>query len=390
MAVYFACRSPYHPPGGKHLKRFDDDTVLDWFRARWHSLAGTNQDVVYERVDCELGCDVYSFPDLFVRIAEGNLPPPTNAEQLRDCLGAVYANEVLCDSTHLIQVETDDDEVGLSYCWFDDHYLARHRKQAAFLLNEDWKLPGGCGSGCFRANELTTKEKPKGRGEGKVWCVDLDHVGFMDELSPAYRLEGVRLPDLARHLLCSPLNEDSRWPLERLYALFLIERPRANALEKAFLEDLRQSPGNDAAWNAYSDWLQERGEPPAGLSLLHQALGRLGVWSDEGIRGDERDVVIAHEELGYNLPTIHKKMRPITRVLDRRLPKAEVHVHVDEHLAQVCFRADHWESVGRSIYHQLIFFDDLWASAHPDLANAILRYVRRWDVLSTSRTPPRD
>src|SRR5436305_5287947 len=25
MTVYFACRSPYVAPGGKHLKRFDDD-----------------------------------------------------------------------------------------------------------------------------------------------------------------------------------------------------------------------------------------------------------------------------------------------------------------------------------------------------------------------------
>jgi hypothetical protein len=33
------------------------------------------------------------------------------------------------------------------------------------------------------------------------------------------------------------------------------------------------------------------------------------------------------------------------------------------------------------MYHQWYLFDDLWASAHPDLANAILRYASRWDVL---------
>src|ERR1700676_1388154 len=123
MAVDFACRSPYLPPGGKHFKRFDHDTVLDWFRSRWHRLAGTDNDVVYQRVEEELGCEVYSFPYLFVEIAREQLPAPTNAVELADRMGAVYANDILCDSPHLLQVGTDDDEVGLSYYFFDDHYL---------------------------------------------------------------------------------------------------------------------------------------------------------------------------------------------------------------------------------------------------------------------------
>jgi hypothetical protein len=34
------------------------------------------------------------------------------------------------------------------------------------------------------------------------------------------------------------------------------------------------------------------------------------------------------------------------------------------------------------MFHQWILFDDVWASAHADLANALLRFARRWDVLS--------
>jgi hypothetical protein len=59
------------------------------------------------------------------------------------------------------------------------------------------------------------------------------------------------------------------------------------------------------------------------------------------------------------------------------------HVRVEEHVAQLCHNTEHWRSHHRvDLYHQWIFFDDLWAAAHADLANAILRYARCWDVLS--------
>ena len=45
-------------------------------------------------------------------IAQENIPPPSNPEELRDCLGAVYVTEVLCDSPHLIQVETESTMLG--------------------------------------------------------------------------------------------------------------------------------------------------------------------------------------------------------------------------------------------------------------------------------------
>ena len=37
---------------------------------------------------------------------------------------------------------------------------------------------------------------------------------------------------------------------------------------------------------------------------------------------------------------------------------------------------------GKDTYHQWIIFDDLWAGEHPDLAEGILRYAKRWDVLT--------
>jgi hypothetical protein len=33
------------------------------------------------------------------------------------------------------------------------------------------------------------------------------------------------------------------------------------------------------------------------------------------------------------------------------------------------------------LYHHWALFDDLWVSAHADLANSLLRFASRWDVL---------
>ncbi len=86
MAVYFACRSPYISPGGKHLKRFDDDTVLDWFRNRWERLAGDDAAAVHLQVEQEMGCYVYNFHTLFLAIGEQGLPLPATASELANAL----------------------------------------------------------------------------------------------------------------------------------------------------------------------------------------------------------------------------------------------------------------------------------------------------------------
>ena len=54
-------------------------------------------------------------------------------------------------------------------------------------------------------------------------------------------------------------------------------------------------------------------------------------------------------------------------------------IHVEDHLAQMCLDGSRKDE---PYFGQWIFFDGLWASAHSDLANAILRFAARWDVLS--------
>ena len=50
MPVYFAYRSFDLGPTGKYLKRFEDDTVLDWFRRHWEHLAIVDREEADRRL----------------------------------------------------------------------------------------------------------------------------------------------------------------------------------------------------------------------------------------------------------------------------------------------------------------------------------------------------
>ena len=55
-------------------------------------------------------------------------------------------------------------------------------------------------------------------------------------------------------------------------------------------------------------------------------------------------------------------------------------VATSDHLAQLCLHVG--DFFGKDVHHQWIIFDDLWAGGHRDLADGVLRYAKRWDVLS--------
>jgi uncharacterized protein (TIGR02996 family) len=154
----------------------------------------------------------------------------------------------------------------------------------------------------------------------------------------------MRLPELCRHLMRHKAGGGWRNELCRLREGLLkgIEVPRA---EEPFLRAIRADPGDEAAWLVYSDWLEERGHARAGLHLLQKALARVR----------------------FDYP--------------RHDPK-KCRIHAGEHLIQLSRHAMRATWNQADLYDQWIFFDDLWASGHPDLANGVIRFASRWDVLS--------
>jgi uncharacterized protein (TIGR02996 family) len=345
MAVYFVYRCHYGNPSEKHVRRFEADTVLDWFRSAWKPIADPDKAHAFARK--LVGCRVYSLGSLFEKIAENAWAPPATMRQLtRHLHDALYVGEMKAGPHH-VQIATDDDELEMAVYVFDDHYRAAHPGKADFLLNDGWQLPDGAGDGAFATRERNQLLHRRRGGDGRTYLAFLAFYdsGNLDDLAGGFRFDGVRLPDFPRVLLAADPDEDE-WPRELVAIRTELQRVlrTAKGEERGFLVKIGADPGDDLAWGAYSDWLQDRGEPSAAAHLLARAL-RAPIPDPDGPRGN---------------------------------PKRDL-IHAGEHVAQACKYAARWDK--DTLYHQWLLFDDRWAAAYPGLADGILRFAARWDVL---------
>jgi uncharacterized protein (TIGR02996 family) len=307
--------------------------------------------------------------------------------------------KMLANLPHYLQVLTDDDELELAYYFYDDHYLKQHGRLAAFLLHDDWRLPADCGTGGFKPSEPTTLLKPQGRSDGTTFLAISSYCEGVNLSEPTpprgFRFKGVRLPELGRFLVKSwAVN----WPLPVYYlrAALLAPPRQVPPTEAGFLQTLRQHPEDSATWGAYSDWLAEQGRGPVGRHLMQRAFERITRYTPKLLQvleefpfflavppdlgGLERDLAtVERAESGRLLGTKNRQESDYLRD-----GPAGSQVQVDDHVAHLCLQVGKCLWTRRDSFFQWLLFDDWWASAHADLARAILRYVRRWDVLTVN------
>jgi uncharacterized protein (TIGR02996 family) len=377
MPVYFAYRSFDLGPTGKYLKRFEDDTVLAWFRRHWDHLAVEDIEQADERLTEALGCDGWFMYNPFRMAAVQGLRPPKTDRTLLARLRRYIGAGDFAGTPHCLQVFTEEDGEGGALYYFDGHFLKRSAGLAAYLLHDDWRLPSGAGDGRF-APSVSTDTRRVGDGPGATYVVILERESKypLDDLADGYRIEGIRLPELAQFLCCLPPDtndEGGHWHgrLRQLPALMLAGVKASDRTEKALLRAVRSAPGDALSWAAWADWRQERGGEPPGIGLLRDAFTRRARFTGRLQEKLPRDPDL---EVGCRaLLELEAKCRGELRAKPRSL------VHVEEHLAQMCLDVGYTDE---PYFSQWYFFDDLWASAHPDLANAILRFAARWDVLS--------
>src|SRR5262249_3666063 len=158
------------------------------------------------------------------------------------------------------------------------------------------------------AGEPSQPIEPAGGGEGTTWVVILAYYAGdnIDGLQPAHRIDGVRVPGLARHLLGAPVDYGQEpGDVVQVSALLQSGLARLPREAAAFLTAVRESPGDEASWLAFTDWLEEHNEPPPGQYLLRRAFEQ----AEPGL---------------YRRP--HDRSRDLIRV--------------EEHLAQLCLFAD--------------------------------------------------
>jgi hypothetical protein len=371
MPVWHVYRSFDVPPTGKHLRRFDDDTVLEWFQRNWGYLAVEDRDQADQRLIEVLGYGGWPLFMPFLRSAEQKLPPPESIEDVVVRMRDVFGDEdVSSSSPHVIEMLTEDDGEGGAVYFFDGHFLKESGYRAAYLLHDDWRLPSGSGEGGFTPTDETIELGPAGDGPGATYGVFLVRESKypMDDLEPAWRMEGVRLPELARHLLAAP--QDAVFPGDHrlLPALAFAGISLPEPMDEAFLSAVRAQPSDAASWAAWNDWRAERGEEPPGIGLLRDAFARMA-----RLPGSLQDQLFRQWSPQALLEMETKHCGQL-----RKSPKSLL--HGEEHLIQMCLDGSHNEV--RPYFGQWILFDDLWASAHPELADALLTWSARWDVLT--------
>jgi hypothetical protein len=372
MPIWHVYRSFDVPPTGKHLRRFDDDTVLDWFRRNWGYLAVEDRNLANQRLIEVLGYGGWPLFMPFITSAEEGLPPPESIEDVLARMRASFGNEnVSSSSPHVVEMMTEDDGEGGAVHFFDGHFLKKSAARAAYLLHDDWRFPSGSGAGGFTPTAQTTELEPAGDGPGATYAVFLVRESKypIDDLSPAWRIDGVRLPDLARHLLAAPPDNTFPGYLRLLPVLAFAGVSLPEPMDEAFLSAVRADPSDAANWAAWNDWRAERGEEPPGIGLLRAAFARMarlpGWVQDRLVRKSSPQALLEME-------TKHgAELRPTPKSL----------LHGEEHLMQMCLDGSHNDERG-PYFGQWILFDDLWASAHPELADALLTWCARWDVLT--------
>jgi uncharacterized protein (TIGR02996 family) len=351
MSVYFVYRTTYNSPLEKHVRRFDDDSVLAWARRVWRPIA--DGATAFQYAEALLGgLDVHSFGSVFTGLAEDGGAPPDSMAAVRRGFEHMYTNEV-SHGPHHLQLMTDDDETEMAVYLFDDHYRAAHPGRADFLLHDGWELPAG-GAKPRKKPLPDTHPEGAGDGEGALYAVCLaafDSGNLSDLGSTLPRIEGVRVEGLCRYLLLSgrrSLSGDLEIMRAALRKLFT--RPKGE--DAGFLKAIRETPAEAANWNAYSDWLLERDRPAAGLHLLERALGRAE-------------------------PSKCRKNRDPARDL----------VRVTPHMAQAAKHEGSWPEESfmwftpHDTFETWVVFDDCWAAAHKSLAEGLVRFSTRWDVL---------
>jgi uncharacterized protein (TIGR02996 family) len=356
MAVYFVFRSNIAGPGCRHVHRVEVDSIIEVFRANWKPTdeEGLRDDgALCPEAEKVFGPGHWCLGELAYDAEENVLGAPVDLADLHRRLtrlaerGALNGLQV--GTHHIGLIDTDDVfEYGLYI--FDDHYAASHPAQAAFLLHDGWQLPGNAGDGVFLSSEEVLEAPAAGNGEGCTFVAFLtieDYSGLSNTVADGLlcRIIGLRLPELPRYLL-QITGDVYRFPVI-LRALSLGTHHFAvhgEGEERGFLRTLRADPADGVTWAVYSDWLADHGYSSPGQRLLAETLRRCpgSRWGEAD--GERTDPVIVHP-----------------------------------HLAQACKQGAARGS--QKGFHHIIAFDDLWASAHADLATGILRFASRWDVL---------
>jgi len=355
MSVWVVYRCDRFLPDSKKIVSFPESSLIEWFQNNWIPPAPEKREVNHHSLFPGLppfGLDEF----LFAILAE-ELPPPSNLREMRDALQYWPVTDQLLIDEHAIQILSSDQANSHAIYIFDHHFLLAHPDRVAWLIYQHWQLPPGY-SRSFDPPVKTRSLPTRGRWTGCLFGVTLG-LAMPAEVPPAFRIERVRLPQLANYLIENQ-NSITDYPSSEFNNLknSLVNLQLSNnPIEATFQEMLLSKPTEDIHWQIYGDWLEDRGRKRAEFDLLEAAFASLASTSLQ------------------------------TSVMENGRRQSN-DWHVEDHVAQMRFFRINVSDPEIQTTINLFLFDDLWAGAHPDLATNLLRLATRWDLLSDPEIPP--
>ncbi|WP_327085439.1 hypothetical protein OIE66_24150 [Nonomuraea sp. NBC_01738] len=335
--MYFIYRSWNQGPQSKLVRHVPGVTVLDWFRRAWDQATG-------EWLEGELGTAPYGLHTIF----ETGEPAPPNMAELRRLMRThLYYEEEFRVDDHSVRVLTNDDDVKIAYYFADDDLVAAEPDRWAYAVHDGRRLPDASdGHALPFASPVPPHLADLGETahDGATYVI-VHEIEDTDRSAGSLRptvFPGVRLPHLASALRASDADAE-HWP-GQILALRALSAPGEQDITPALERRNR--------WPRLDHPLEEQRGLFAKLARPHPeahatAMGLADAFTPE--YGSDPELTL---------------------------------IDGGRHLAQM-----RMHTTGYFGYSQWFLFDDVWATAHPDLAASLLHYIGHWDPRCARRHP---
>jgi uncharacterized protein (TIGR02996 family) len=312
---------------------------------------------------------------MFRFIHAEQLPPPQSLSELVRSLSLLLRNPRIQRGEHMFQVRNLNRKYDL-YA-FDSTYAERYPHRSAFLVSNDRLWPDSGESGSLTIKGLGV-DRIALAGEGTTTILIPQPIGSWSNTDarkiPPREIRGVRVADfprylfaLARQMADSPHEAHYHGVMKQLATGLTNFVLTTTGDERAFLNLLASNPNHTTAWAAYSDWLEDHGQPPAGRYLLSKAQ----LVPESLVVADIFDLEVREYLLDRDQSLIQNHVAQLNYQreppLSWRRETQEVHLETERSLS--------------TEYAQIMLFDDHWAFEHSNLARSATRFASRWDAL---------
>ncbi|MFD0714755.1 hypothetical protein [Paenibacillus sp. GCM10027626] len=335
MKIYSVLRSN-HLQNNRYVKIFEAGSILEVFQgfADFARQSAEEGDETVNETELYFGVSIYGSYGWIEAVCEG-LELNTLADLQASLEEHWYTDEVIAEAGFM-QIYTDDDEIDMVWYLFDEHYAAKHPERTILYTEYGDRLPLQAdekpdAEGSFKYEGQQIDIAPAGDGEGRLYMVMVATYdsGVLCDLPGYGQIDGIRLPELENWLRGSqPASEEWEYDAPIRY-LSLI----AKALPEADLGAILQA----FAFKPLSDLSQS-------ISI------------DDLLQKDWSEI--------QTLPT--------------RNNTDNTAIYTGGHIAEIQINASSFDH--DQYYDYCILFDDIWANAHPVLAENLLRFGTGYEL----------